>query len=126
VSDNCHVPELPLTSEALVASYSTGLETERLATGVGALEFERTKEIISRYLRPEAAVADVGGATGHYSEWLVGCGHVVDLVEPVPLHVEQARERAGQPPRFRVHLADARSLPFADESMDAVLMLGPL
>jgi SAM-dependent methyltransferase len=47
-------------------------------------------------------------------------------VDPVPLHVELARERAGDPPRFAVHAADARALPFADESFDAVLLLGPL
>jgi ubiquinone/menaquinone biosynthesis C-methylase UbiE len=37
-----------------------------------------------------------------------------------------ARERAGDPPRFAVHAADARALPFSEESFDAVLLLGPL
>jgi SAM-dependent methyltransferase len=42
------------------------------------------------------------------------------------LHVRLARERAGDPPRFGVHLGDARSLPLEDESFDVVLLLGPL
>jgi SAM-dependent methyltransferase len=71
-------------------------------------------------------VADVGGGVGLYSEWLTEGGHRVELVEPVPLHVELAQARAGDPPRFGVHLGDARALQFDDESFDAVLLLGPL
>ena len=126
LADNQRVSEAPLAPEDVVAYYNTGVEVDRLARGVGALEFARTKEIIVRFVPPRARVADVGGATGHYAEWLAAQGHVVDLVEPVPLHVDQARTRAGTPPRFAVHLADARSLPFSDEAMDAVLLLGPL
>jgi len=120
------VPESTPAPEDLVAYYDTGVEVDRLTHGVGALEFQRTKEIITRFLHADATVADVGGGVGRYAEWLASHGHVVDLVEPVPLHVERARERAGEPPRFGVHLADARSLPFPDDSMDVVLLLGPL
>jgi SAM-dependent methyltransferase len=106
--------------------YGSGVEADRLAGGAGALEFERTKELVSRFLGPESVVADIGGATGRYAEWLVENGHRVELVEPLPVHVELARERAGDPPRFRVHQGEARHLPFPDESFDAVLLLGPL
>jgi SAM-dependent methyltransferase len=75
---------------------------------------------------PRSRIADVGGGTGRYAEWLAAEGHEVELVEPVPFHVEQARERAGDPPGFGVHRADARALPFADDTFDAVLILGPL
>ena len=69
-------------------------------------------------------VADVGGGTGRYAEWLVERGCAVELVDPMPLHVERARARADG--RFGVRLGDARELPFADEEFDAVLLLGPL
>lgn len=110
----------------VVAYYETSVEVERLAFGLGTLELERTKELLARFLPPGASVADVGGATGRYADWLAGRGHRVELVDPVPLHVELAREAAGDPPRFGVHAADARALPFADASFDAVLLLGPL
>ena len=116
----------PPTPEDVVAYYETNVEADRLLHGVSALEFARTKEIVGRFLNAPATVADVGGGVGHYSDWLARSGHRVELVEPVPLHLELARERAGDPPRFGVHAADARALPFSAESFDAVLLLGPL
>ena len=118
-------PQSP-TPEDVAAYYGTSVEADRLLHGIGALEFERTKEIVARFLTAPATVADVGGGVGHYADWLARSGHRAELVEPVPLHVELARERAGDPPRFGVHAADARALPFEDESFDAVLLLGPL
>jgi SAM-dependent methyltransferase len=116
----------PGPPDDVLAYYATEVETDRLSRGQGALEFARTKEIVSRFLPERAAIADVGGAVGAYAEWLTEQGHDVDLVDPAPLHVDLARERAGHPPRFRVQAADARSLPFDDESFEAVLLLGPL
>jgi len=106
--------------------YGLGGERARLATGAGRLELARTTEILERWLPPAAVVADVGGGDGRYADWLVGRGHRVELVEPVPLHVELARSRAGVPPRFGVHEGDARAVPLDDGSVDAVLLLGPL
>ena len=110
----------------VLAYYGENVEADRLSVGTGALEFERAKELLARFLPARSAVADVGGAFGHYADWLARDGHRVELVEPVPLHVEVARERAGEPARFGVQLGDARALPFADASFDAVLLLGPL
>jgi SAM-dependent methyltransferase len=114
------------TPEDVVGFYETDVEADRLSRGIGALELARTKEIVGRFLDAPATVADVGGGDGHYADWLARSGHRVELIEPVPRHVELARVRAGEPPRFGVRLADARGLPFADESFDAVLLLGPL
>jgi SAM-dependent methyltransferase len=116
----------PSPPDDVLAFYGSRIEADRLARGEGALEFARTREILSRFLPAFGRIADIGGGTGRYAEWLAELGYEVDLVEPVPLHVELARERAGKPPRFRVHSADARRLPFDDESFDAALVLGPL
>jgi SAM-dependent methyltransferase len=120
------VTEPPRPPPDVVAYYESEVEVERLAFGLGLLELERTKELLARFLPERARVADVGGATGRYAAWLVDRGHRVELVDPVPLHVEHARREAGEPPRFGVHEADARELPFPDDSFDAVLLLGPL
>jgi len=110
----------------VAAYYGADVEADRLARGAGALELERTKELLGRFLSPRSRVADIGGGTGRYAEWLAGEGHHVELVEPVTLHLELAHKRAGEPPRFGVHESDARALPFADGAFDAVLLLGPL
>ncbi len=110
--------------------YEEGLEVERLSGALGELELLRTKEIISRYL-PDSPVKilDVGGGPGVYACWLAREGHEVHLIDPVPIHVEQARQASeGQPehPITSISLGDARKLNHPDVSADVVLMLGPL
>ena len=101
------------------------LRQERLREGYSRVEFERTKEILGRYLPSEPArVLDVGGGPGVYAEWLADQGHEVRLVDATPLHVEQALERARG--RFSAVLGDARALEEADGSCDVVLLFGPL
>lgn len=97
-------------------------EGARLTTrsAQGSLEFTRVQEIVREYL-PGGRVLDVGGATGHHSRSLMNSGYGVELIDPVPLHVERATE-AGVSSR----VGDARALPFEDDYFDGVLLLGPL
>jgi len=111
--------------EEIRAYYETGVEAERLREGYSRVEFERTKEILGRYLPSEPArVLDVGGGPGVYAEWLAEQGHAVRLVDPMPLHVEQSLERAQG--RFSAVLGDARTLEEDEGSYDVVLLFGPL
>jgi len=106
------------------AFYDRGEEANRLLGGFpsGPLERERTKELIGRHLPDgDLRILDVGGGPGVYATWLTGLGHTVRLVEPVPLHVDQAAD-AG----VDAELGDARRLTQADASVDVVLLLGPL
>lgn len=116
---------MPIVPEAL-AFYNEGRERDRLAAaGSSQLERLRTQVLLSRFLpAPPARVLDVGGAAGVYASWLSARGYQVHLVDPVPLHVEQAREAAGA--SFTAALGDARELAEADASHDGVLLLGPL
>lgn len=117
-------------NEDIAAFYARGLERERLARGDGALEFARTTALLDRYLPgPASDVIDVGGGPGRYALWLAERGYRVHLVDPVPLHIEQARSAStSQTARAlaSAETGDARDLRFPDESADAVLLLGPL
>src|SRR5690242_21098354 len=69
-------------------------EESRLASGPFKLEFERTKDMLTRFLPPAPArVIDVGGAAGAYSTWLTGLGYDVHLIDATPRLVTKARER---------------------------------
>ena len=113
----------------VLAYYGAGLERDRLAQGVFKLERARTEEILQRFLPPPpASVLDVGGGSGVYAFGLAERGYAVGLVDPVPLHVEQARAvEADRGVRLaEIQEGDARALPHGDGSQDAVLLLGPL
>jgi len=112
------------------AYYAKGMEADRLARGSSKIEFARTQEIVARYLPPPPAVIfDIGGAAGVYSLWLARLGHEVHLIDPMPLHVEQAQQASAQQPDApiaRCTVGDARHLDRADNSADVALLLGPL
>jgi len=113
----------------VVAHYEQVREEDRLAAGIGELERIRTEEVIARHLPPPpCAILDVGGGPGVYACWLRDRGYEVDLVDPVPRHVELARARLAQAGngRGQARSGDARRLEFEDASRDAVLLLGPL
>ncbi len=113
----------------MATHYEPGVEKQRLATG-GRLEFIRTTEILSRYLpAAPAVIADVGGGPGAYALSLATQDYEVHLLDPLALHVEQAREASAALEGSEltgIEQGDARELPFADRSVDGVLMLGPL
>jgi ubiquinone/menaquinone biosynthesis C-methylase UbiE len=115
----------------ILAHYEEGIEKERLlGEGAGRLEYLRTRELLARYLPPPAAeVLDVGGGAGAYALPLAKEGYSVNLVDPVPLHVEQAAAASAaqtEAPLVGLEVGDARSLSQEDENVDAVLLLGPL
>jgi ubiquinone/menaquinone biosynthesis C-methylase UbiE len=114
----------------ILAYYAAGVERQRLQQGPFKLERARTEEILLRHLpAPPAEVLDVGGGAGAYAMWLAAAGHKVRLVDPVPLHVDQARKESEARTEGRLLetlLGDARQLPHTDGSQDAVLLLGPL
>jgi ubiquinone/menaquinone biosynthesis C-methylase UbiE len=111
--------------EEIQSFYERGLERDRLDQGYSRIEFERTKELLARHLPPPPArILDVGGGPGAYAAPLADAGYEVVLVDASPLHVRQAQELAAG--RFSAEQGDARSLAAADESFDAVLLLGPL
>jgi SAM-dependent methyltransferase len=113
----------------VLAFYEAYDEAGRLEADYFPLERARTQELILRRLPPPPGVVlDVGGAAGAYAYWLAERGYAVHLVDPVRKHVRQAEEAAARHPRplADIRQGDARDLPFAAASADAVLLLGPL
>lgn len=118
-----------MTSHDVLQHYAEGVERDRLTRGMGRLEELRSWDVLGRWLPPPpATVLDVGGGPGRYAVPLAGQGYVVHLLDPVPLHVDQARHAGSTGPRplASVRLGDARDLPFDDASADVVLLMGPL
>jgi ubiquinone/menaquinone biosynthesis C-methylase UbiE len=122
--------DVPRPPEEILAFYARGLEDRRLSEGKGWLERRRTEELLEQHLSPPpATLLDVGGGTGHYAVWLARRGYTVHLVDPVPLHLEQAAARSrAQPetPLASISRGDGRHLEWNDAQVDAVLLLGPL
>jgi len=120
---------LSMVDAEILAYYSRGLERDRLASGRQRIEFLRIWDLLERCLpAAPATVVDVGGGAGVYAIPLASAGYEVHLVDPVPLHVEQAAAAARQAgtPLASISAGDARDLPVADDSADTVLLLGPL
>ncbi len=115
---------------SIESHYGTGYERSRLFPGGRpSLEYVRSMELLDRLLPPPPArLLDAGGGPGTYAAPLARRGYRVHLVDPVPLHVEQARQAAEADPAadFTAALGDARELPAPDESQDAVMLFGPL
>jgi ubiquinone/menaquinone biosynthesis C-methylase UbiE len=103
------------------------VEADRLTRGAGQLEFLRTQEVVRRYLPSSPVqILDVGGAAGVHAKWLAEEGHVVHVIDPMPNHVEAARQLGTSDRRITADVGDARGLAADDSSIDLVLLLGPL
>ena len=117
-----------IDKDALEA-YNAGIEKNRLRTGLGLIEFERTKEIIQQILPPAPAVIyDIGGGYGEYSFWLSSLGYEVYLYDISKKNIEIALdlEKETHVKLEKAEVVDARSIGRPDESADAILLFGPL
>ena len=118
-----------LIAKEIEGHYLQSKEAERLSGERGELERLRTQSIFARYLPPApAAIFDVGGGAGVYAFPLAKQGYEVHLIDPVELHLEQARSHAvvSRLPLASITRGDARDLSVSSGSADAVLLLGPL
>jgi SAM-dependent methyltransferase len=109
--------------------YERAPEEARLKQGPFQLEEARTRDLIQRYAPPPpGTVVDVGGAAGAYALWLAEAGYAVHLLDPVPRLVAEAQGRsaAAARPLVSCRVGDARALDVPAETVDVILLLGPL
>jgi ubiquinone/menaquinone biosynthesis C-methylase UbiE len=124
---------LPLdVSQQVAAHYErkVSVEAERLARD-SPVEFAITLRQLELYIPSGILVADVGVGVGQYAEVLAkrDCSvHLVDISQHLLDATAERLRQAGLETRIEgVHLSSAIDLrSIADESCDAVLLLGPL
>lgn len=116
--------------KTVLAGYNAGIEYNRLNEGIGRIEFAYTKELLLSHLLPAPAVIyDIGGGYGEYAWWLTSLGYEVHLFDLAETNIAMSVSLAERYPGCHLHTAevcDARSVPRADSTADAVLLMGPL
>ena len=114
-------------NEKVVNYYGNINENARLDKH--SIEFTRSKNIISRYLFSDCMeIADAGGGTGAYSFWLAEMGHNVHILDLAQNHIDIAKQKSQSMniPLSSFSCSDARNLPYKNECMDLVLLMGAL
>ena len=114
----------------VLATYNSGAERNRLRTGIGLIEFERSRELLREYLPPApATVYDIGGGYGEYAWWLSSLGYQVHLFDLAQTNIAMSSELSAEYPGCQLkaaEVADARNIDRPSGSADAVLCMGPL
>ncbi len=114
----------------VVQYYEQYNEHARLTTDNSRrLEFITTTHLMDKYIPEHAELLDLGAGTGIYSFYFAGKGCKVTSTDLTPKHVEMIRARIAKDgiANMVAETADATDLsPYADESFDAVLCLGPM
>jgi ubiquinone/menaquinone biosynthesis C-methylase UbiE len=117
-------------NDRIIKFYENFDEGARLKQGAGQLEFYRSMEIFKKYLpKPPVTILDIGGADGVYSLALAKLGYEMHLIDLTPSNVEKARkasEGQSEYPITTCTVGDARKLEWDDNSVDVVLMMGPM
>jgi ubiquinone/menaquinone biosynthesis C-methylase UbiE len=104
------------------AGYDLPASVESMPSVRGWLGLARLRtDLMTLLPTAPAVVGDVGGGNGVHARWLMARGYHVRLVDLSEVQVAAAAVQG-----LDATVADARLLPWADASVDAVLLLGPL
>ena len=120
---------MTLLPEEIESHYLQTGESERLTRDRGELERLRTHDILARNLPPApATIFDIGGAAGVYAFPLAKQGYEVHLIDPVEIHLHQAKDYAlsSGVTLKSISQGDARRPDVPSGTADAILLLGPL
>ncbi len=115
---------MPSHVEILSALESSG-DQWQFQSRVGSHQYLRLYELTRRYVTPGSSVLDWGAASGHFSYFLQSSGYRATGFSLYEEHVPKALLGDG----YRLVLGDPSdpvTLPFADDSFDAVASIGVL
>jgi ubiquinone/menaquinone biosynthesis C-methylase UbiE len=105
-------------------------KTRLTRSAYDTIESEITRRFLSKYLRSNSRIAEVGCGAGHYSKWLLKNHkvHLVDLsFELLRLAEEDIKNAHLTENVLGISKLDARELNvLTDSSFDATLVMGPL
>ena len=116
-------------AERVAWYYDKVPEIDRFKLPAGQLEYERSKQIISRYLQTTPmTIVDIGAGVGSYSFWLAQMGHLVTATEPSEKQLQIIVERNKQESRKLVRISNsyASRLELPDATFDIALCMGPM
>ena len=98
--------------------------------GDGFVEYALTRKMLSKYLKPNSHILDIGGGPGRYAIWLAKHGHRVVLADLSPelltiarTKIDEAGVSANLEESVEVEAYDLSH--WQDDSFDTVLSLGP-
>ena len=118
------------TENAIKALYRSDPEREWQRSKRHRTEFAVTKRALIDYLPPPPArILDCGGGPGHYAIFLTQQGYRVTLFDLSPALLDLAQEKAAESgvSLDKVEQGTAVDLSrYADNTFDAVLLMGPL
>jgi len=83
------MPQRFSLEQAILQYYESGQEAGRLESPFARWEKIRTLDLLKRFLpQAPAVMLDVGGGAGAYAFALAENGYIVDLIDPVPSHID--------------------------------------
>jgi len=108
--------------------YTGGREANRLnRTQAKQVEFFTNIRIIEQYLKPGAAILDVGAGGGAYSLYFAQKGYKVSALELSQDNIEAFRENMTEQDSIDLVQGNAVDLSrYKDSSFDIILLFGPL
>jgi ubiquinone/menaquinone biosynthesis C-methylase UbiE len=105
-------------------------EWSRFDTPAGKLEFDLTLPIITSHLQQKVEILDLGGGPGRYTIELAKLGHTLHLADLSQRNLDTAKKKFAE-----FGIDNVKSITqinavnlsiYANDSFDAVLLLGPL
>lgn len=114
--------------ECACDKHSATKDWDRFDEPLGIIEFEIGKHLIHTYFPRSGKICDIGGGPGRYSEFLARSGYEVTLSDGSQELIRIAEEKLAKsyPNVSDLICAPAMNLPFADNSYDGGLMMGPM